>query len=105
MTYQVTIQPEAFQEIESSYRWLCDNWSPELASIWYNDLQDAIASLKSFPRRCPIAVEAAFFEREVRQLVMKKAGSWRILYVVQDDLISVLHVRHSRQSRSFESDE
>jgi plasmid stabilization system protein ParE len=46
MTYQVTIQPEAFQEIESSYRWLCDNWSPELASSWYNDLQDAIASLK-----------------------------------------------------------
>jgi hypothetical protein len=37
MIYQVTVQPEAFQEIEQSYRWLCDNRTPDLANDWYND--------------------------------------------------------------------
>ena len=105
MTYQVTVQPEAFQEIEQSYRWLCDNRTPDLANDWYNDLQEAIDSLKTFPRRCPIAPEASFFDREVRQLIMGKRLKYRILYVVEDDRVSILHIRHSRQSRSFEEDE
>ena len=48
MTYQVTVQPEAFQEIEQSYRWLCDNQTPDLGNDWYNDLQETIDSLKPF---------------------------------------------------------
>ena len=35
MNYQVIIQPTAFQEIETCYRWMCDNLSPELANNWY----------------------------------------------------------------------
>lgn len=49
MNYQVIIQPAAFQEIETFYRWMCDNLSPELANNWYYELQDAIASLQKFP--------------------------------------------------------
>ena len=47
MTYQVTVQPEAFQEIEQSYRWLCDNRTPDLANDWYNDLQEAIGFVEN----------------------------------------------------------
>jgi plasmid stabilization system protein ParE len=96
----VTIQPEAFQEIEASYRWLCDNFNPELANNWYNDLQDAIDSLKTFPRRCPIVAEASFFNREIRQLLVGKRRQYRVLYIVQADRVSILHVRHCGQSRS-----
>lgn len=104
MKYDVTVQAEAFQEIENAYRWLCDNSRPDVANNWYNDLQSAIASLSTFPRRCPIAPEAAFFDREVRQLIVGKSQKYRVLYIVQDDRVSVLHVRHSRQSRSPEED-
>ncbi len=45
MSYQVLIQPTTFQEIETSYRWMCDNLSVEVANNWYYELQDAIASL------------------------------------------------------------
>jgi hypothetical protein len=68
-------------------------------------LQEAIVSLKTFPRRCPIAPEASFFDREVRQLIVGKRSKYRILYVVEDDCVSSLPIRHSRQSRSFEEEE
>ena len=102
MKYEVTIQSEAFQEIESAYRWLCDNSTPDIANNWYNDLQTAIESLSTFPKRCPIAPEAEFFDREVRQFVVGKNQKYRILYIVQNDRVSILHVRHSRQSRPGE---
>jgi len=39
MSYRVLIQPIAFTEIETSYRWLCDNLSGEVADKWYYELQ------------------------------------------------------------------
>lgn len=44
MNYIVTIQSQAFQEIENAYRWLCDNTTPDIANNWYNELQTAIES-------------------------------------------------------------
>ncbi len=35
MSYQILIQPPAFQEIETAYRWMCDYLSPDAASQWY----------------------------------------------------------------------
>jgi plasmid stabilization system protein ParE len=56
----------------------------------------ALASLETFPRRHPMAREAALFEQVVlRQMVH---GSIRVLYVVREDEVVVLHARHaSRQ--------
>ena len=68
MSYRVLIQPTAFQEIETSYRWLCDNQSPEIANNWYYELQEAISSLYKFPNRCSIAPESTTIDREIRQL-------------------------------------
>jgi hypothetical protein len=46
MSYQVLIQPPAFAEIETAYRWMCDYLSPDAANQWYYNLQDAISSLQ-----------------------------------------------------------
>lgn len=98
MSYQVLIQPIAFTEIETSYRWLCDNLSGEVADKWYYELQDAIASLKEFPNRCPIAPEAPAIGREIRQLWVGKQRKYRILFVVEKDVVAIIHIRHSSQS-------
>ena len=98
MSYQILIQPTAFQEIESSYRWLCDNVSPDLANNWYYEIQDSIQSLKSFPKRCPIAPEASVIGREIRQLWVGKQKNYRVLFILEDEIVAILHVRHSRQS-------
>jgi plasmid stabilization system protein ParE len=98
MSYQILIQPTAFQEIETSYRWMCDNLSADTANNWYYELQDAIASLQTFPKRCPIAPEASIIGREIRQLLIGKRKQYRILFVVEEEVIAILHVRHSHQS-------
>ena len=98
MSYQVFIQPNAFQEIEMSYRWMCDNLSPEIANNWYYELQDVISSLQEFPNRCSIAPEASMIGREIRQVWVGKQRKYRALFVVKKDVVAILHVRHSRQS-------
>ncbi|MCC5643168.1 type II toxin-antitoxin system RelE/ParE family toxin [uncultured Nostoc sp.] len=105
MSYQVLIQPTAFQEIEMSYRWMCDNLSAEVANNWYYELQDAIASLQEFPNRCSIAPEVAVIGREIRQLWVGKRRKYRVLFVVEEDIVAILHVRHSRQSYLGEESE
>ncbi len=105
MSYQVIIQPTAFQEIETSYRWMCDNLSAEVANNWYYQLQDIIASLQKFPNRCTIAPEAATIGREIRQIWVGKQRKYRVLFVVEEDVVAILHVRHSRQSYLDEESE
>jgi plasmid stabilization system protein ParE len=77
MNYQVIIQPTAFQEIETCYRWMCDNLSPELANNWYYEFQDTIASLQKFPNRCSQSPETKVIGREIRQIwIGKKISSF-----------------------------
>jgi plasmid stabilization system protein ParE len=98
MSYQVLIQPPAFQEIETAYRWICDYLSPDAANEWYYELQDAIASLQQFPFRCSVAPEAAIIDQNIRQLWVGKKRTYRILFVVEGDTVAILHVRHCRQA-------
>jgi len=105
MNYQVIIQPTAFQEIETSYRWMCDHLSAEVANNWYYQLEDVIASLQKFPNRCTIAPEAATIGREIRQIWVGKQKKYRVLFVVEEDVVAILHVRHSRQSYLGEESE
>jgi plasmid stabilization system protein ParE len=79
------------------------NLSPEVANDWYYQLQDAIASLQKFPMRCGIAPEASAIGREIRQLWIGKQKKYRTLFVVEEDVIAILHVRHSRQSNVGEN--
>ncbi len=39
MIYNVIIQPTAFQEIEASYRCMCDNLTVDFANNWYYELE------------------------------------------------------------------
>lgn len=98
MSYQVLIQPSAFQDIELVYRWICDNVSAEVANSWYYELQDAIGSLQNFPYRCSRAPEADAVGLEIRQLWVGKRRQYRVLFLVEQDVVAIVHVRHSRQA-------
>lgn len=97
MSYQIFIQPTAFLEIENSYRWMCDNLNAETADQWYYQLQDAISSLQEFPNRCPLSPEASAIGREIRQLWVGKRRKYRVIFVVEEEVVAIIHVRHSRQ--------
>jgi hypothetical protein len=56
---------------------------------------DAVGSLSTFPARCAEAPESRFFDREIRQLLYGRGRNvYRILFTIQDDVVSVLHIRH-----------
>lgn len=69
-------------------------FSPEKATFWNFDIQDAIDSLQNFPFRCPLAPESETFGTAIRHLIF---GKYRILFTVIDETVFVLRVRHSAQ--------
>jgi toxin ParE1/3/4 len=61
------------------------------AEVWLDGVIAAVDTLTSLPRRCPLAPENDDFDVEVRQLLY---GEFRILFIVEDEVVRVLHVRH-----------
>lgn len=98
MNYSIEILPQALDNIESAYRWLADNYSPEGAEQWYEELMSAVKSLEKFPNRAGSAPEAAEFEQDIRQLFVGKAKRYRLLFVIAKGRVSILYLRHSSQS-------
>lgn len=66
MTYRVEVSSTARAEADAAFLSFSQYASPERAQKWYQQLITAIASLKTMPRRCPIARENAFFSQEMR---------------------------------------
>jgi plasmid stabilization system protein ParE len=98
MNYTVEILPQALDNIESAYRWIADNFSPERAEQWYEELMVAVRSLEQFPNRASQAPEAVEFEQNIRQLFVGKGRQYRLLFLVANGHVSILYVRHSSQS-------
>lgn len=95
--YQVIIQPEAEQGIKEAYFWVSD-YSPRQARSWLEGLYKLISSLEQMPLRCSLAFENKFFEEEIRQLVYGKGkNTYKILFVVDENTVQILYVRHSSQ--------
>ncbi len=90
MTCEVEFARTAEQEAYVIYRYLARS-SPVNAAKWYDGLERAIRSLERFPRRCPRAPEGEAFEEEIRQLLF---GAYRILFVIRNRTVYVLHIRH-----------
>jgi plasmid stabilization system protein ParE len=103
MTYQVEVLPQALGDIELAYRWMADKLGAQVAEDWYDELMEAVRSLEQFPNRCPIAPEAPEVGQSLRQLLVGKANRYRVMFVVEDEMVSVLYVRHT--SRAWLTDE
>jgi plasmid stabilization system protein ParE len=95
MKYRVEITSEAEFEIKEAYLWIHRD-SPANAARWRKGLLQAVRSLSQQPIRCPLAPESAYFKQEIRQLLYgKRAGVYRVLFVIAGNVVSILHVRHS----------
>jgi toxin ParE1/3/4 len=90
VTYRILIQPPAFDDLELARRWIARH-SAERADLWLQGIFEAIQTLTSFPRRCPLAPESDLFADQIRQLLH---GDYRVLFMVEDHQVRILHVRH-----------
>ncbi len=68
------------------------------AVSWYLGLIAAIEKLDELAERCPIATEDMDIQRGIRHLIV---GDYRVLYVIEGDVVSVLHIRHGRHDRKL----
>lgn len=90
MNYSVRFNDDAISDIEASMAWGFENWGDEQAERWIRGIYAAVQrKLSYFPLRFPLAPESREFSRDVRCLLH---GRYRILFVVEDTDILVLHV-------------
>jgi plasmid stabilization system protein ParE len=98
MTFRVETTAAAEQDADAILDWLLSQHAGAAGFRWFLALQDAIASLAEFPKRCPLAPESAVFPFEVRHLLYgHKPHVYRILFTIEDQTVNVLHIRHGRQ--------
>jgi len=100
MAFRVELTAEALEDADSILAWLMSQHAGDAGLRWFSAMDDAIASLATFPERCPLAPEDRYFPFEVRQLIYgKKPHFYRILFTIIGDVVFVLHVRHGRRRR------
>jgi plasmid stabilization system protein ParE len=98
MTYKVVIQPNARESLRNALHWLAER-SPARAEAWFEGFVAAIESLANHPFRCGLALENGCIPEELRQLVYgKRAGRYRALYYVRDNVVRIVHIRHASRS-------
>jgi plasmid stabilization system protein ParE len=98
MKYKLIIQPPAMADLDEAYQWIAER-SPENAVHWFNRFVEALHTLEQFPSRCAVAPESENVGREIRQLIYgRRAGAYRALFVIQNDEVHILHIRHAARN-------
>lgn len=98
MAFRVETSAAAEGDAEDILAWLLAQDAGDTGLRWFLSLENAIASLASFPERCPLAPENASFPFEVRHLLYgRKPHVYRILFTIEGDTVYVLHLRHGRR--------
>jgi plasmid stabilization system protein ParE len=99
MAFRVKITPKAEREMDVILTWLLAHGAGDTGVRWFRGLREAINSLSELPTRCSLAPENAKTSYEVRQLLYgHKRRTYRILFVIREDLVEVLDVRGPRQN-------
>src|SRR5690349_14854781 len=95
MIYRVIVTPVAKYELREAYNFIRRD-SPAAASRWIKGARKTIRTLTRFPERCNMAPESASFLESIRELFYGSGnrGTYRILFVIRDRTVWVLHVRH-----------
>jgi plasmid stabilization system protein ParE len=100
MIYKVVLTDRAARDIDQAYCWYADH-APEAAARWYNGFLDALDKLAINPERCPIASESGKLHTEIRQLLYGKQRSYRALFIIREQTVIVLHIRHTARRESL----
>ena len=95
--YRVDIKPTAENDLERRYLQITEE-SPQNAVSWYLEMVSAIEKLDSLAQRCPIAPEDIEIQRGIRHLIV---GQYRVLYLIDNDVVEVLHIRHGKHDRKL----
>lgn len=89
--YKVILHPDAETDINSSYEWGCRVWGEKRAKAWVRELRHTIRSrLTSMPLGCALTPESEELDVPIKHLI---AGRYRILFTIERQKVTILHVR------------
>lgn len=97
MVYRVELTVRAEQDLEHIYERISAD-SSDASAVWYFGLEDAIRSLRTRPRRCPMTPENKRTGGGLRHLLYgSKPDVYRVIYEIDEarELVSVITIRHS----------
>ena len=96
MPYRVIVTPEAESDLRKIYTYIRGQGSPEAARTWLHGARQKIKSLARQPERAGMARESGSFPERLRELLYGHGnrGTYRIIFVIIDLSVFVLHVRH-----------
>jgi plasmid stabilization system protein ParE len=90
-SYKVEFLPTAKQDLRLSYEWGVKTWGKTQAQKWLQEVYTTCKKrLRQFPESCPIAPESEDLGRELRQFVIDR---YRVIFIVNGDVVTVLQVR------------
>ncbi len=95
--YRIEIKSTAENNLTERYQQIAEE-SPQNAVTWYLQTIEAIEKLDVLAERCPIAPEDLEIQQGLRHLII---GHYRVLYLINGELVEVLHVRHGRMDRKL----
>jgi plasmid stabilization system protein ParE len=98
MVFEVLVADEALADLAPITGFIRDNGSPLEANRWLEAVAGRIASLRSMPERCPMALAAYGLGVDVRVLYHgSRNRAYRIYFTIAlrpRRVVRVLHVRH-----------
>jgi plasmid stabilization system protein ParE len=98
MAFRVEITEEAERDAHGILDWLISQQAGETGLRWFLGLEKAIASLATFPGRCPLAPESEAFSFEIRHLLYgRRPHVYRVVFTVESETVYVLHIWHGRR--------
>ncbi len=105
MSFRVILTARACRDRDAAFDWYAEHYSLDFADRWYAGLQEAVRSLSENPERCGLAHENDRFPFELRELRYgARKNKHRILFTIHENLILVLHIRHSARRDLTEDD-
>ena len=102
MQYQIRVSRTAKSDANLAYEWTKENYSDALAVRWFNGLVDAVNSLMTFPKRCPIATESEELGMVLHQLLYGKGSAqYRIIFSVleSESMVKVYSIWHGARDK------
>lgn len=91
MTYKITITAGAEGDLDSIFAYIVQD-NPRAARAMVMALYEKISTLKTMPKRCPLAPENGFLDlKEIRHLIYE---NYRVIFCIDKTTVTILEIRH-----------
>ncbi len=102
--YRVRWTRIAADELVTISQWIARK-NPSAAARWLDATEAHVATLQSFPERCPPAPESRETDVDVRQLIVGKGrGQYRVLFRKKGKEVHVLKIIHGMREHLTSQD-